>query len=409
MTGHVEARFGPGRSQGCEGDGDPLRQVVLRAVVTFAICCVVAFVVEHFIARGIPGDAYTYLTAGERLNAGHQLYALSPGIDPWSCDRRTGQYRSSPPPFIAVLWRPLAALPGELGTVLWLGGAWTCLITLLSELLRRTTLVTLVTPVPLAFSLVFEFGVGNVNPYLLAGIFASWLLLRKGHDLSAGFLLALLTTIKLTPAVFLVWLAFSMPRRAWAGALAGLAVAAAVSIFGAGVGAHLAYASIAGSRRDRYQRDEPGRSRQRRRSPAAPRVLCSRIVAVMVGGVWLWACRRDPVVGFRLAVILMVVGSPAVYINTFSALLLLIVPWAFPLIQGPPAVEEPSAATTALSSGDQAEGIDPEAGMSQRSARRPGLFAWTRRLAPLVLAASWAIVGLLVWGTADFALLGVRA
>src|SRR4030088_3430196 len=79
-----------------------------------------AMLAQSFATNGIRGwDAITYLAAGERLNAGHQLYALAPGdrwvwINPpfWTVPPL------SPPP-IAVLWRPLAALPNEWGVGIW--------------------------------------------------------------------------------------------------------------------------------------------------------------------------------------------------------------------------------------------------------------------------------------------------
>src|SRR5205823_2822366 len=58
-----------------------------------------------------PGDAYTYLAAGQRLNAGHQLYALSPGDNPVQLNPPYWTVPLLSPPFMAVLWRPLALLP----------------------------------------------------------------------------------------------------------------------------------------------------------------------------------------------------------------------------------------------------------------------------------------------------------
>ena len=71
-------------------------------------------------------DTRTYLAAGERLNAGHALYALGPG-DRWIWINPP--YWTVPilyPPPIAVMWRPLAILPNE-----WSIGIWTFVDTLL--------------------------------------------------------------------------------------------------------------------------------------------------------------------------------------------------------------------------------------------------------------------------------------
>ena len=49
------------------------------------------------------GDARTYLAAGERLNAGHPLYALSPGDRPVAISPPWWTVPLVSPPFIAVL------------------------------------------------------------------------------------------------------------------------------------------------------------------------------------------------------------------------------------------------------------------------------------------------------------------
>src|SRR5438105_1609964 len=60
-------------------------------------------------------DTGTYLGAGERLNAGHEVYSLKVGDRPipllW-------KYPLLYPPLIAVLWRPLALL-GDLAKYGW--------------------------------------------------------------------------------------------------------------------------------------------------------------------------------------------------------------------------------------------------------------------------------------------------
>src|SRR5687767_10188966 len=93
------------------------RRVIRALLLVLALGTPLAFARAHFIDFDGPGnrldaftDANTYLAAGERLNAGHDLYRLRPG------DREVliipelfTQPLVSPPP-IAVLWRPLAAI-----------------------------------------------------------------------------------------------------------------------------------------------------------------------------------------------------------------------------------------------------------------------------------------------------------
>src|SRR3954468_15126551 len=94
----------------------PRRAMTLTATIWLALVAV-AVVISIGTIRAIgfspatPGsDAWNYLAAGERLNAAHPLYALSPG------DRAIQllpPYWTVPllaPPPITVLWRPLALL-----------------------------------------------------------------------------------------------------------------------------------------------------------------------------------------------------------------------------------------------------------------------------------------------------------
>ena len=57
-----------------------------------------------------PGDSLTYYLAGLRLNSGHDLYDLRPD-DVWLYDRPELPSPTGPP-LVAVVWRPLAAIPG---------------------------------------------------------------------------------------------------------------------------------------------------------------------------------------------------------------------------------------------------------------------------------------------------------
>ncbi len=73
------------------------------------IVCASTFV--HILAQGFAAwDAPTYLAAGERLNAGHNLYALVAGDRPVLLDPPYWIVPLLSPPPIAVLWRPLALL-----------------------------------------------------------------------------------------------------------------------------------------------------------------------------------------------------------------------------------------------------------------------------------------------------------
>ena len=69
-------------------------------------------------------DGSNYYAAGERLNAGHQLYQLQAGDRPVANSDQPNPWSApllSPPP-IAVVWRVLALLPGDLSKYLWAYG-----------------------------------------------------------------------------------------------------------------------------------------------------------------------------------------------------------------------------------------------------------------------------------------------
>ena len=61
---------------------DRLQRVLRIGMPAIALGMVVAIQRIYFNRGLIPGDSFTYLAAGERLNAGHLLYALSPGDRP---------------------------------------------------------------------------------------------------------------------------------------------------------------------------------------------------------------------------------------------------------------------------------------------------------------------------------------
>src|SRR5947207_3478116 len=105
---------------------------------------IVATVVVYYSqAPGyLGGDARTYLAAGERLNAGHPLYVLSPGDRPVAISPPWWTVPLVSPPFIAVLWRPLAALPNELGIAVWIAGSVACIVAVAAWLHRRRPAAT---------------------------------------------------------------------------------------------------------------------------------------------------------------------------------------------------------------------------------------------------------------------------
>ena len=184
-------------------------------------------------------DATTYLAAGERLNGGGQLYALRPGDRP--VDDLGAPWTPAPlvyPPPIAVLWRPLAALPVEVGLWLWWLAAAVAVVWSVGQLVRagRADVVLLLGP-----AIGVQVASGNVNGFLVAGCLLAW---RGRADPRVGALVATMAALKLAPAALLVWLAAERRWRALGvAALAGLAIAL-LSLAGAGLDAHLEYLRV---------------------------------------------------------------------------------------------------------------------------------------------------------------------
>src|SRR5439155_1700663 len=83
-------------------------------LVAFSIAVWLATFRAFGFAPAVPGsDAWNYLAAGERLNAGHPLYSISPGDRPIQLLPPYWTVPLLAPPPIAVVWRPLPPVAGE--------------------------------------------------------------------------------------------------------------------------------------------------------------------------------------------------------------------------------------------------------------------------------------------------------
>ena len=315
------------------------RRLQVLGAVVFGVALILMGVVltQTFQRAGVVGwDAFTYLAAGERLNDGHPLYALSAGdrpvvIRPPYCT----QPLLSPPP-IAVFWRPLAALPFEWGVGVWWITAVTVIVATVLATARRAIL-----PAGIALLLLFpsfqvELEVANVNGLLLGGTVAVWLLARRQHNASAGALIAVMAAVKLWPIVLLSWF---IAQRRW-DAVRGLAIGAVlvafVSIVGAGIQAHFEYLRIVGS------------------TPPSALSLAGLLSVFGVSVPWIgyailvfglievFALRNRPELAYGVAVATMVLWSPVVNLNTFMVLFACVAPIAWPLSR-PTTPEAPGA------------------------------------------------------------------
>lgn len=311
------------------------RRLLTIAAVGVALGLLAAVQVIYFERGFVPGDAYVYLAAGERLNAGHELYALQPGDRPVEIKPPDWTVPLVSPPPIAAFWRPLAALPNELGVWIWYAAQLLALAGVLVALLRRIPLQTAIAIVVLVIPTVYEIGVGNVNSFLLLGMVLVWRTATSGRDNIAGVVGAAMTAVKLTPGVAGWWLlATGRTRGVAAFVLAGGAILV-VSVLGAGLDTHLEYLRILS---DRSVVGVSPISVGGLAVQAGIPLALANVLPMVCAGFGLaavWSTRRDLALSYRIAVVTMIVGSPAVQVNWFILLYSLLAPSAWPVVSVP--------------------------------------------------------------------------
>jgi hypothetical protein len=321
------------------------RNLVAFAIVAIAFGLVAALLVVYFQRGFVPGDAFVYLGAGERLNAGHLLYAISPGDRPVGIEPPFWNVPILSPPPIAVLFRPLAALPNELGVYLWWAVDVAAVVTSVFLMLRRRPTLVGLAVIALSVPLVYEIGVGNMNGLILLGLILTWRATALGDERTAGVLAGGMAAFKLTPALLGWWL---LTARRWSAvrwAIAAGLVILAVSVAGAGIDAHLRFLGVV--RETATVGARPLSLAGMALFVGVPAGIANLLPTIaLVGGIvtiGLLRNRRD--LAFSVAVVTLVFGSPTVSINWFIYLLASLAPVVWPLARAP--APEPAAARVA--------------------------------------------------------------
>jgi Glycosyltransferase family 87 len=308
-----------------------LQRALRIAVPAIAIGMVVAIQRVYFNRGLIPGDSFTYLAAGERLNAGHPLYALSPGDRPVGFEPPFFTVPLLSPPPIAVLFRPLAAIPNEIGVYIWWIATIVILAAVILWMLRERPILIGFAVLVLSIPIVYQIGVGNLNGLIVAGTVGAWYLLTRRRDVAAGAVFAVMTAFKITPAVFLWWL---ITQRRWdafkAFVVTGL-IMLVVSVLGAGVQAHLEYLGI--------MRQTATAGTTYLSLAGAARYIGVPVevanflptAAILIGLAAVWLLRSRPGAAYIAAVITMIAGSPVVQITWFTILLGALAPIVWPM------------------------------------------------------------------------------
>jgi hypothetical protein len=300
------------------------------AIVVAAALLSVAFLFANDMAtsRRLAADSWTYLAAGERLNAGHELYALTEGDRPVLIRPPYWTVPLLSPPFIAVVWRPLALL-GDMSMLLWWELTALSILIVMGTVLLRIPAIAGAAILVLSPAIRFELGVANVNGLLLGGIVFSWWLALRRQDGPAGALIAVMGALKLAPAVLILWF---IAQRRWTAVrwflVAGVACLV-LSIVGAGLDSHVDYLLVA---------QETQLSGLSDMSIAglllglgAPPTLAPIVTVglLIFGAIEVFALRHRPRLAFVVAVGTMILASPVVNLNTLTLLLAVLAPIAW--------------------------------------------------------------------------------
>ena len=303
----------------------------------------VFFVYLFALYRGTPwlsdpttvgSDVSNYFAAGQRLNDGHDLYRLSPGDLPVPLDPPYYTVPLVSPPPVAVLWRPLALLPRDLAITGWWAVAGLAAIAATVWFTGLGSLVVMLAVLALSTELAITALSANLNALLLGVFAAIWLGRRAGRPAVVGSLVAVTVAVKILPIVLVLWL---LAGRRWAELAwfaAASAVIGAVSLIGAGIGAHLEWLDIA--RQTGTGGIAPASLPAIAQSLGAPAGLVSLVIplTLLVGAAAIVVLRDRPGAGFAAAIVTMVLANPAVHDGSYAMLLPALLPLARPIARG---------------------------------------------------------------------------
>lgn len=292
----------------------------LWRVLAIAYLLVLVGVVYEMVPDGPfrpGGDVWVYAAAGERLNAGHGLYALGAGdrevpLNPpyWTVPLL------SPPP-IAVLWRPLASVGPSAWALWWLAGV-VCSLAVAVAILVRGRPPAIVGLFLLGAALTQTVLSGNAAAFVMPLTFAAWAFRR--HPALIGLAVAAATAVKLTPVLLCLWLLWSRRWRALAVTIAAGAAILAVTLVGAGVEPFQAWwRSLPG------QSPSPGSLASMLGYPAVAAAALVVVVAVATMAGLSGARRRGSMAdrsadgaAFAVAVVAATVATPALWFTATS-------------------------------------------------------------------------------------------
>lgn len=215
----------------------PRRVILWRlALACWSIGIVIMQAQRACEGRLLP-DGFTYYAAALRLNVGHLLYRLSPGDLPIYLHPPYWSVPLLSPPFMAVIWRPLAVLPYDTAAWIWLG---------LMTVAMAWAAYQIFVPSPLAVAaaapgLGYLLGSGNIHGFMFAGLVTLWL--WRGRTWPAA-LLGIVTAAKIMPVVFVPWLLSERHRRPIIAFVVAALACSLIGVVGAGLAATRQYPDI---------------------------------------------------------------------------------------------------------------------------------------------------------------------
>ena len=246
--------------------------------------------------RAFP-DANTYLAAGERLNAGHELYRREPGDREVLFEDQFPAAILSPSP-IAVLWRPLAAL--SWGFDAWVAASWVALLGTIAYLVLKIGLPAVLLTLVLSIAIGQQLAIANVTAFFPAVLVLAW---RFRYNPWVGVGIGMISAIKLTPIAMTGWMIGG--RLCWmlAVTIGTIGVAGVIGGLGAGFDSYLEYLRIA----PQIKPSPDSIAGLTGISWASYAVLGGGIViAVLLGHRW-------PRWSFAVAVVASTIGTPVIY------------------------------------------------------------------------------------------------
>jgi hypothetical protein len=276
----------------------------------------------------VGSDTYNYYAAGLRLDSGHTIYALSPGDLPVPLEPPYATVPLLSPPLAAVIWRPLAALPGPLVMYLWWIGGFVALTVSVLAMVRHGSALRNATTLVLTPWLGLAAWSGNLNCYLVAMLIGAFWLAMRGRNGMAGGLIAAATLLKVTPGIYLFWLLARRDRAGLVGFVATGIVLGLLSLAGAGLQAHLDYLSVIRATGTSGVTDIsiPGILINAGLDPSLAQI------AIPVIGIWAiaatWQARRHPGASFSAATLGAVFTQPSLGLHSLPLLLPGVAPYA---------------------------------------------------------------------------------